>query len=62
MLVLELSLRGNSQSWPLVVPSHPELSRAAAYSPSQVYTLSTVKDVIAYANSMGIEVMLEIDT
>ncbi|KAK9899281.1 glycoside hydrolase family 20 protein [Cystobasidium minutum MCA 4210] len=52
----------DSQSWPLVVPSLPELSANAAYYPSQVYDLKAVKDVIAHANAIGIEVMLEIDT
>lgn len=52
----------NSQAWPLVIPSLPELSGKAAYYQSQVYTLETVKEVISYANAIGIEVMLEIDT
>jgi hexosaminidase len=62
-LAIALMLAGKqSQAWPLVIPSHPELSERAAYSQSQIYSLETVKEVIGYANAIGIEVMLEIDT
>ncbi|KAK9899280.1 glycoside hydrolase family 20 protein [Cystobasidium minutum MCA 4210] len=51
----------DSQSWPLLIPSHPELSGEGAYSQEKVYTLKQVKDVFEHANRIGIEVMLEID-
>lgn len=52
----------DSQSWPLEIPTHPELTRSGAYSPSQVYKLEDVKELTRFANSKGIEIMLEIDT
>lgn len=52
----------DSQSWPLELPTHPQLSRAGAYSSSQVYKLEEIKELTHYANSRGIEIMLEIDT
>ena len=51
-----------SHSWPLVSRKYPELSEQGAYSPTQTYSSDDVKVVIAYANSIGIEVVLEIDT
>ncbi|KAF8073544.1 beta-hexosaminidase [Lyophyllum atratum] len=52
----------DSQSFPLVVPGFTELSKNGAYSASQVYTPSDVKDIVQYAAARGIDVMAEIDT
>lgn len=51
----------DSQSWPLVVPSIPELSAKGAYAPNLVYTPEDLKDIQNYANLLGIEPILEID-
>ncbi|KAF9630736.1 Glycoside hydrolase family 20 [Lasiodiplodia theobromae] len=51
----------DSQSWPLVVPSIPELSAKGAYAPNLVYTPEDLKDIQTYANLLGIEPILEID-
>jgi hexosaminidase len=52
----------DSQSFPLVIPGYEGLSEQAAYSKSSVYTPKVVKDLVAYANARGIDVIAEIDT
>ncbi|KAF8895216.1 N-acetylhexosaminidase [Infundibulicybe gibba] len=52
----------DSQSFPLVIPGFTEISTKGAYSASQVYTASDIKDVTQYAAARGIDVMAEIDT
>jgi hexosaminidase len=51
----------DSQSWPLVSSKYPELTQYGAY-PSQVYTAADVQDIIQYAATLGIRVVLEIDS
>ncbi|KAH8048155.1 N-acetyl-beta-D-galactosaminidase [Aureococcus anophagefferens] len=45
-----------------VAPSHPELAEAAAFSPGERYTAGDVAAVVAYARSLGIRVVVEVDT
>ncbi|CAH7681249.1 family 20 glycoside hydrolase [Phakopsora pachyrhizi] len=52
----------DAQSWPLEVTTYPELAEKAAYSSSEIYTADEVKALASYANSRGVEIMLEIDT
>ncbi|KIJ54523.1 glycoside hydrolase family 20 protein [Sphaerobolus stellatus SS14] len=52
----------DSQSFPLEVAGFPELSQAAAYTSTSVYTSSDVQNIVKYAAARGIDVMLEIDT
>ncbi|KZV92548.1 beta-hexosaminidase [Exidia glandulosa HHB12029] len=52
----------DSQSFPLVVPSMPELSSKGAYGSSMVYTPADIADISKYAAVRGIDIMLEIDT
>ncbi|KLO15933.1 beta-hexosaminidase [Schizopora paradoxa] len=52
----------DSQSFPLEVSEFPELSIAAAYSASDVYSENDVQDIINYAAERGIDVILELDT
>ena len=42
----------DSQSFPLQIPGFTDLAANGAYSPSQVYTPSDVKDIIAYAGAV----------
>ncbi|KAK7241829.1 N-acetyl-beta-D-galactosaminidase [Aureococcus anophagefferens] len=49
-------------SFPFVAPSHPELAEAAAFSPGERYTAGDVAAVVAYARSLGIRVVVEVDT
>lgn len=51
----------DAQSWPIVVPSLPELSSTGAYAPGFVYSADDVADIMQYGNSMGIETAIEID-
>ncbi|ORX45846.1 hypothetical protein DM01DRAFT_300867 [Hesseltinella vesiculosa] len=51
----------DSQSWPLYYKSHPELSQNGAYTPAEVYHPQDVQNIIRYAHSRGIRVILEID-
>lgn len=36
----------DSQSFPLVLTSHPDLSLLGAYAPDKVYTIEDIKEVI----------------
>lgn len=51
----------DAQSWPLEIPSLPELSQAGAYAPGLTYSPAQLADVMAYGNSLGIETAVEID-
>lgn len=51
----------DSQSWPLEVPSLPELARKGAYQPELVWTTKQLEHVQKYGISKGVEVILEID-
>ncbi|KAJ7205655.1 N-acetylhexosaminidase [Mycena rebaudengoi] len=52
----------DSQSFPLVIPGFTALAAKGAYSSSDVYTPSDVKEIVSYAAARGIEVIPEIDT
>ena len=52
----------SGRSFPFVAPSHPELAEAAAFSPGERYTAGDVAAVVAYARSLGIRVVVEVDT
>jgi hexosaminidase len=52
----------DSQSWPLEIPSMPELTAKGAYAKHATYTAGDVKEIQIYAIQRGIEVIFEIDT
>ncbi|KAJ7205637.1 N-acetylhexosaminidase [Mycena rebaudengoi] len=52
----------DSQSFPLVLPEFPEISQKGAYSASEVYSPADVQNVVSYAASHGIDVLMEIDS
>jgi len=52
----------DSQSFPLQIPSHPELSQKGAYSSEMTYSPSDVKDLISYAAARGVDILPEFDT
>ncbi|EGG04517.1 family 20 glycoside hydrolase [Melampsora larici-populina 98AG31] len=52
----------DAQSWPLQLPFQSVLSQHGAYSIHQVYSIQEIKDLVGFANSIGIDVMIEIDT
>ncbi|TPX38080.1 beta-N-acetylhexosaminidase [Synchytrium microbalum] len=51
----------DSQSFPFVSTSFPELSANGAYSQDEVYTHSTVKHLVDYAMDRGIRIIPEFD-
>ncbi|KAI1406832.1 glycoside hydrolase family 20 protein [Hypoxylon sp. FL1857] len=52
----------DSQSWPLEIPSLPELHQKGAYAHGMTYNPVTVAAIQTYAIQRGIEVIFEIDT
>ncbi|KAF8903081.1 glycoside hydrolase superfamily [Gymnopilus junonius] len=51
----------DSQSFPLQIPGFLELSHKAVYNSSSVYTLSDVRDIVAYAAACSIDVIAKIN-
>ena len=51
----------DAQSWPLEVPSLPELANKGAYDPSQIWSADDLRRVQQHGQLRGIEVYLEID-
>jgi hexosaminidase len=51
----------DGNSFPLSLPSFPELATAGAYCPQCIYTANDVREVVEYARQRGIRVQPEID-
>ncbi|KAF3941566.1 Beta-hexosaminidase [Dactylella cylindrospora] len=51
----------DSQSWPLEIPSIPELSSEGSYRPEEVYTAGAIKELYEYAQLLGVKILMEID-
>jgi hexosaminidase len=51
----------DSQNFPLLLKSHPDLATGSAYSLDKVYTPEDVIEIVKYAKSRGIRVIPEID-
>ncbi|XP_034234464.1 chitooligosaccharidolytic beta-N-acetylglucosaminidase-like [Thrips palmi] len=51
----------DSHSFPLLLPSVPQLARLGAYSSKEVYTPAAVASLLRYARVRGVRVLLEID-
>ncbi|KAL5625350.1 hypothetical protein BROUX41_005410 [Berkeleyomyces rouxiae] len=51
----------DSQSWPLEIPSMPELAAKGAYISDQIYTTADIARIHEYALARGIQVIMEID-
>lgn len=51
----------DAQSWPLEIPSLPELAAKGAYRPDQIWTVQDLQDVQSRGLSRGVTVFLEID-
>ncbi|KAL9175715.1 hypothetical protein ABFS82_02G129500 [Erythranthe guttata] len=51
----------DSHSFPLVVPSEPELGAKGAYSEEMMYTAADVQTVVEYGMEFGVRVIPEID-
>ncbi|KAJ8962860.1 hypothetical protein NQ318_001265 [Aromia moschata] len=52
----------DSQSFPLVVPSVPQLAKNGAYGPGMTYAPEDVRELVEFARVRGIRVVLEVDT
>lgn len=51
----------DSQSWPLEVPSLPDLAIKGAYWKGLTYSTDDVQEIYKYAEDRGIQVIMEID-
>ncbi|KAJ9608184.1 Glucosamine-6-phosphate isomerase (Glucosamine-6-phosphate deaminase) (GNPDA) (GlcN6P deaminase) [Cladophialophora chaetospira] len=51
----------DSQSWPIEIPSFPELARKGAYRPELVWSVASLRDIQMYGASRGVSVFVEID-
>lgn len=51
----------DSQSWPLEIPSLPDLARQGAYRPDLVYTVADFADLQQHAALQGVQLITEID-
>lgn len=51
----------DSQAFPFLLKSHPDLALHSAYSMDQVYTTDDVKSIIQYGKLRGVQVYIEID-
>ena len=51
----------DSQSWPLEIPSMPDLAAKGAYHPGLIYSAKDLAALQRYGSLRGIEVFLEID-
>lgn len=51
----------DSQSWPLEIPSLPNLARKGAYRPDLVYTAADFAELQRYASIQGVQLITEID-
>ncbi|KAJ8972724.1 hypothetical protein NQ317_000809 [Molorchus minor] len=52
----------DTQSFPLVVPSVPQLAKTGAYSPDKTYAPDEVRALVEFARVRGIRIVLEVDT
>lgn len=51
----------DSQSWPLEIPSIPELTEKGAYSQASIYSPEDIKSIQEYGIHRGVDVYFEID-
>lgn len=51
----------DSQSWPIEIPSIPELTEKGAYSQSSIYSTDDIKSIQEYGIQRGVDVYFEID-
>lgn len=51
----------DSQSWPIEVPSLPELAQKGAYQTGLSYSPNDIKNIQTYAIARGVEVIIEFD-
>lgn len=52
----------DDDSFPMESKAYPDLTKAAAFSPSMIYKKSDIQELIQYAKTRGVRVVPEIDT
>lgn len=52
----------DSHSFPLMVPSEPELAAKGAYGPDMIYSPSDVAKIVQFGLEHGVRVLPEIDS
>ncbi|XP_022911919.2 probable beta-hexosaminidase fdl isoform X1 [Onthophagus taurus] len=52
----------DSQSFPLEIPSVPEIHEYGAYNADSYYSVQDVKELVEYARLRGVRVVIEVDT
>lgn len=52
----------DSHSFPLDLPSAPQMARYGAYSPEKIYSYAEIKDLLRYALVRGVRIIMEIDS
>uniref|UniRef100_A0A2H8U0P4 Beta-hexosaminidase n=1 Tax=Melanaphis sacchari TaxID=742174 RepID=A0A2H8U0P4_9HEMI len=52
----------DSHSFPLDLPSAPQMARYGAYSPEKIYSHKDIKDLLRYALVRGVRIIMEIDS
>ncbi|EGD83308.1 hypothetical protein PTSG_03917 [Salpingoeca rosetta] len=52
----------DSQSFPFISPTYPDLAGKGSYSLQERYTVDDVADVVEFARQRGVRVVVEIDT
>ncbi|KAH8724630.1 glycoside hydrolase superfamily [Phaeosphaeriaceae sp. PMI808] len=50
----------DNQAWPIEIKAYPDMTEDA-YSPNEVYSQDTIKEIISYAAARGIRVIPEVD-
>jgi len=52
----------NAKSFPMVLHSHPELSQTGAFSQSQVYYPSDIREIVEYGRVRGVRILPSFDS
>ncbi|KAI0697016.1 N-acetylhexosaminidase [Cytidiella melzeri] len=52
----------DSQSFSLEVEAFPELAQKGAYSEDEIYSVDDVSQIVSYANSRGVDLVVELDS
>ena len=52
----------DEDSFPLILDSHPEIAKHAAFSPEETYTTKEIRNVVEYGLKRGVRIAPELDT
>lgn len=51
----------DSHSFPMVIKSHPDLSKYGAYSDTMIYTAKDIQEIVEHAHNRGVRIIPEFD-